>query len=243
MFGIRKALAIDDRINWKRRCNGLAYECRDLRLKKFYKAFTVTPDTPLNRVAFLALDLETSGLDSERDQILSIGFITLSWNRIFCDKARHRIIRPDENPKNTQTTIHGITHSRLEGAPGFEETLSPILNAMAGKVMIAHYGRIEREFLNRTTLKLIHEPLIFPMIDTMELESRKHPVFRPNIIQRWMGKKKSPSLRLSHSRERYGLPRYRPHHALTDALATAELFLAQVADQFFPETPVGKLWR
>jgi DNA polymerase-3 subunit epsilon len=66
-------------------------------------------------------------------------------------------------------------------------------------------------------------------------------VFRPNLIQRWMGEKNSPSLRLTHARERYNLPCYRPHHALTDALAAAELFLAQVQDQFTPDTPVSDL--
>jgi DNA polymerase-3 subunit epsilon len=35
---------------------------------------------------------------------------------------------------------------------------------------------------------------------------------------------------------------YHPHHALTDALATAELFLAQMQDRYSPETPVSALW-
>ena len=75
----------------------------------------------------------------------------------------------------------------------------------------------------------------------MELESRKHPMVRPNVFQRWMGEKTSPSLRLAHARQRYNLPPYHPHHALTDALAAAELFLAQMADQFTPDTPVSDL--
>jgi DNA polymerase-3 subunit epsilon len=37
--------------------------------------------------------------------------------------------------------------------------------------------------------------------------------------------------RLGPCRERYGLPDYQGHDALTDALATAELLLAQVAYQ------------
>ncbi|HCV01678.1 MAG TPA: 3'-5' exonuclease, partial [Pseudoalteromonas sp.] len=34
-------------------------------------------------------------------------------------------------------------------------------------------------------------------------------------------------LTLSECRKRYNLPHYSSHHALTDAMATAELFLAQ----------------
>ena len=35
--------------------------------------------------------------------------------------------------------------------------------------------------------------------------------------------------RLDDCRERYGLPRYGAHNALTDAIATAELWLAQMS--------------
>ena len=38
------------------------------------------------------------------------------------------------------------------------------------------------------------------------------------------------SLRLWTARERYGLPSYRAHECLIDAIACAELYLAQVAE-------------
>ncbi|MEH0018294.1 MAG: 3'-5' exonuclease [Desulfobacter sp.] len=230
-------------LDWSARCDRLAFESRDHRLKDFYRAFRLQPHTLVRQAGFLALDLETTGLDPEHDDIVSIGFIALTHDRIFCNTARNWIIRPDRKPENPQSTIHGITHDHLETSPGFGDSLAHVLRAMAGRIMIAHHSRIEREFLAKATMDLIGEALEFPVIDTMELESRKHPVFRPNAIQRWLGDKNSPSLRLCHSRERYGLPRYRPHHALTDALATAELFMAQVADRFSPDTPVCDLWQ
>ena len=51
------------------------------------------------------------------------------------------------------------------------------------------------------------------------------------------------SIRLADTRRRYNLPRYRPHHALTDALASAELLQAQVAHRFSPTTPLRDLWK
>ena len=38
------------------------------------------------------------------------------------------------------------------------------------------------------------------------------------------------SLRLNAARSQYGLPRYGAHNSLTDALACAELYLAEVAE-------------
>jgi len=50
------------------------------------------------------------------------------------------------------------------------------------------------------------------------------------------------SIRLDDSRQRYGLPTYSAHHAKVDAMATAELFLAQVARHYSPTTAIGQLW-
>ncbi|NLW04889.1 MAG: 3'-5' exonuclease, partial [Pseudomonadaceae bacterium] len=48
---------------------------------------------------------------------------------------------------------------------------------------------------------------------------------------------------LAACRERYGLPNYHPHDALTDALATAELLQAQIAHHYSPDTPLKKVWK
>ncbi len=51
------------------------------------------------------------------------------------------------------------------------------------------------------------------------------------------------SIRLHESRQRYNLPAYTGHHALSDALATAELFQAQIARHYSWQAPVGSFWR
>ena len=50
------------------------------------------------------------------------------------------------------------------------------------------------------------------------------------------------SIRLNASRERYGLPVYQGHHALVDALATAELLQAQISHHYTPETQLKDIW-
>ena len=58
--------------------------------------------------------------------------------------------------------------------------------------------------------------------DTLELHRR--------LIVRWGEAPMRLALRLWTARERYGLPIYRAHEALIDAVSCAELFLAQVAE-------------
>jgi DNA polymerase-3 subunit epsilon len=100
---------------------------------------------------------------------------------------------------------------------------------------------MEREFLNEVLIKRLGEGVYFPVVDTMDLEAR---VFRAGFsarFSRFIGRKQV-SIRLSDSRTRYGLPFYKQHEALTDAIATAELLQAQIAHRYTPDTPISDLW-
>ncbi len=112
---------------------------------------------------------------------------------------------------------------------------------MAGQVIVVHHKGIERNFLDTALKRRIGEGIEFPVIDTLELEARLHRRKPPGFIDRLLGREKV-SIRLAESRARYHLPHYRPHDALTDALASAELLQAQVATRFSKSSPVADLW-
>ncbi|MGR5470369.1 3'-5' exonuclease, partial [Vibrio astriarenae] len=106
-----------------------------------------------------------------------------------------------------------------------------VLDALAGKVVVVHYKNIERQFFNNALLNIIGEGIQFPVVDTLDIE---YAIQRRECAG-WLNKlkgKKPGSVRLGHARERYNLPAYQPHHALTDALATAELLQAQLQHHF-----------
>lgn len=240
--GSATACAIQEQDDWNHRFSTLAAGLRDPRLRAYYRQLPVPADTPIQHAPLLALDLETSGLDDGLDAILSIGFIPFDYQRIQCAGARNWIVRPQRTPEEIAVQIHGITHAELKTAPGFGAYFDALLQAMAGRIIVAHCAAIERRFLSAATMMLTGEPLHFPVIDTMALEEKKHPQPRPGLFRRWFGKDNNPSLRLDATRLRYHLPSYRPHHALTDALATAELLQAQLQDRYTPSTPVAQLW-
>lgn len=220
----------------------LAQSARDPRLARFYQAGTVSADTPLEQAPLLALDVETTGLDSRRDSIVSLGLVPFDLRRIRCREARYWVVKPACELSGQSVTFHHITHSDIQSAPRLDTVLEQLLTAMAGKIMVVHYRPIERGFLDQAMRHLLGEGLQFPVIDTMQLEARLHPRKRqPGWLRQLLGKP-SVSIRLADSRLRYGLPPYQAHHALTDALATAELLQAQTASHYPPSTAVGDLW-
>ncbi|OZG70181.1 DNA polymerase III subunit epsilon [Hahella sp. CCB-MM4] len=228
--------------DWAARFKKLAAQAKDPRLQSFYNAGTVDGDTPISKVPLVAMDFETTGLDPESNGIVSIGLVPMDLNRIRCSGAQHWILKPREELSSESIVIHGITHSEVARAPDIIRILDELLKALAGKVVVVHHRGIERPFLNAELLNRIGEGCEFPVIDTMELEARVYRSKPRGIVDRLLGRHPT-SIRLADSRARYNLPFYSPHHALTDALASAELLQAQIADRYSPDTPIKELWK
>jgi DNA polymerase-3 subunit epsilon len=120
--------------------------------------------------------------------------------------------------------------------------MEEVLAELSGKIMVVHYRHIEREFLDKALKLRIGEGIEFPVVDTMEIESLIQKRTTNGLWNKLRGRKPE-SVRLGQSRTRYGLPAYTPHHALTDAVATAELFQAQIAYHYNPLLTIRTLWR
>ncbi len=225
---------------WPRYYTGRTQDSQDKRLQRFYQAGCVDPQTSLRDTDFVAMDFETTGLNPDTDAIVSIGLVPFSLARIHCRNARHYVVKPRRDLATESIVIHGITHSDIEQAPDLGEILDQLLPEIAHKIVVVHYRHIERNFFDGAVMQRLKEHILFPVIDTMSLEERVCKN-QQSFMERLM-KRPIASLRLPDIRERYGLPRYHLHHAMTDALATAELLQAQVAHHFDEKQSIQDLW-
>lgn len=226
--------------DWRQRFAGLAAESRVVPIRDFYACGVPPGDTSLSETPFVALDLETTGLDPKRHGIVSIGMVPFSLGRIRPGAGYYRVIRPRREIDEHSITIHRITHEEVDDAPDLEDIVDEFLEALSERVAVVHYHAIERRFLYQAFLRRFGEGVLFPLIDTLQIEKRVSQQRTINPLT-WFGRRRV-SLRLADARRRYGLPEYSPHHALTDALATAELFQAQVAYHGSPEDQVSGWW-
>jgi len=211
-------------------------------LQGFYQNPLPDKKTPIGEIEFVAMDFETTGLDSSKDEIITIGIVPFTLNRIYLNRAKHWTVRPRQKLDEHSVVIHGITHNDIMDAPDLTDIIEEVLNDLSGKIMVVHYRTIEREFLDRALRRRIGEGIEFPVLDTMEIES----VIQKRAVSGfwdWLKRKKTESVRLGQSRLRYGLPAYTPHHALTDAIATAELLQAQIAHHFDSKASIDSFWQ
>jgi DNA polymerase-3 subunit epsilon len=218
-----------------------AQACKTPALKRFYAAGVSAEECPIGEVPLVALDFETTGMDPREHAIVSIGMVPFDLQVIRPAAGRYWVVKPPRPLTEESIAFHRITHSEVEHAPPIAAIFDELLSELAGRLVVVHYRNIERPFLDAAVLANRGEHCLFPLVDTMALEARweRHGPLRG--IKRLFGMRPS-SIRLADSRTRYGLPHYSSHHAKVDAMATAELFQAQMARHFRPDTPVSDLW-
>ncbi len=185
-------------------------------------------DTPLEDLRLLAVDLETTGLDPRTDRVLSAGWVPVDGGRIVLGGGRGLVVLDERGPGSEEgvgqsATVHGITDDVLATGMPLVDAVEALLAALAGRVLLAHFASIETGFLAAACERLWEAAPASVVVDTLELERR-------SVGGRWRHEPEPGSLRLWTARERRGLPVYRAHEALSDALACAELYLAQRAE-------------
>ncbi|WP_394133281.1 exonuclease domain-containing protein [Shewanella maritima] len=189
-------------------------------IKEYHHQVSQQCRNTFEKAQLVAIDLEMTGLDPETDQIISIGLIPIENGQIPLNKAAHKMVRITGSVGQS-AAIHGIVDNHLDAAMSLQQALDWFLQQTLGKVIIAHHAPLDLQFL-KAKLKLVYgESPSFCYIDTMQLEKtrwlRQHEVLKEGC------------LRLGTARQRYHLPVYSAHSALIDALACAELLLAQLS--------------
>lgn len=175
---------------------------------------------PFAQQRFVVLDLETTALDPARGEIVSIGWVVIEQGRIQLSQARHFHLAPQQGVGQS-AVFHQLTDTDLAQAHGFAQVMPGLIAALANSSLVLHNAALDLGFLNRYLRQHGGAPLLVPVQDTLQLEYRR--------LNRREAALHSGDLRLSTCRHRYGLPALAAHDALTDALATAELFLAMQA--------------
>jgi len=180
-----------------------------------YASTMVRLDQPWRSASYCAVDLETTGLDLRRDVIISFGSVAIDGGRVIAGSSIYRLVRGPAHVSPEAIAVHSLRSADLVDAPPWEESVDLLLDALTDRVLVAHAAWVERAFLRRAfRARQVHPPRI--IVDTAALARAAGLAAA--------GASAEPSLELL-ARD-LGLPAHEPHHALGDALTTAEAFLA-----------------
>jgi DNA polymerase-3 subunit epsilon len=191
----------------------------------FRRAATPAAGSPWRQADWCAVDLELTGLDPRRDEIIAIGAVPIHDGRLILGRAYYSLVRPGRAPSRAAVVVHKLRSDDLADAPPLPEAIDGLLGVLAGTVPVFHAAWVEEAFLGRA---LRHRGVRLPAAADTEVLGR-----------RWVsGREASPHLGLARLSALLGLPAETPHHALGDALTTAKAFiaLASLFDAVEPQT-------
>ena len=171
--------------------------------------------TPWRNLEYVVVDLETTGLDLRRDAIASYGAVVVRDGRIVVAENVYGLVCPTREMTAEAIAVHTLRRADLADAPPLSHAVTILEALLRDRILVAHAAWIEKAFLTRAFAE--HDvTLSSPIIDTAALARAD------GLVPRAM--RGEPDLEWLAGE--LGLPAVTPHHALGDAITTAQTFLA-----------------
>jgi DNA polymerase-3 subunit epsilon len=164
----------------------------------------------------VALDFETTGLDLRRDSVVSFGAAPVDGGRVVLGSSVYLEVAPTSPLSHESITIHHLRPIDLDGAEGLDDARAALAAALDGRYLLVWVAEIETHFLAR----LFHTRRARWTRRAVDV-ARLHLAF--DRLSRDAVRPRLPSL--SEAAARHGVPVEDAHHALDDAVMTAELFI------------------
>lgn len=113
---------------------------RYLGQPKSLERLRVPKHTPLERLPMVAIDCETTGLDSRRDRIVSIAAVKIAAGlSVIEPPILDTLIDPRMPIPARAIAVHGIDDAQVANAPTIAEAYDEIQTALAGCVVVGHH--------------------------------------------------------------------------------------------------------
>lgn len=157
---------------------------------------------------YVAIDLETTGLDPTYDDIIEFGAVKVS-NGIIIDKFQS-LINPGYEISPFIATLTGISNEMLASAPSLVPTFSKFIEFLGNYTIVGHNVNFDINFIYDACVNNLGVAFSNNFIDTMRLSRRIFPEEKHH--------------RLSDVSKRFSIGENVEHRALSDAIKVHECY-------------------
>jgi len=168
-------------------------------------------DAPLDDVALVVVDVETTGQRISETGITEIGAVKLRGSRVV--ERFDRLVNPGRPIPSYVAQLTGISDAMVAGAPPIDRVLPDFEEFARGGVLVAHNAAFDAALLDHHARRILGRPLGLPSVCTLKLARRRMPELE--------------RASLDALREHFGIDAGNGsrHRALADAEITAEVLL------------------
>lgn len=170
-------------------------------------------DRPLRQQRWVVLDLETSGLNLNRDQVLSIGAVVIEDGAIDLGRQFERTILQVDHKVSPAVLLHGLAPSAIAAGSEPIEAFLDFMEFVGDSPILGFHAPFDQHMLARALKDNLDCRLQHPFFDVAEIA----PMLFQHVNPLQAG--------LDDWTRFFGLHAEERHNASADALVTAELAL------------------
>ncbi|MBE5741353.1 MAG: hypothetical protein E7351_02375 [Clostridiales bacterium] len=157
---------------------------------------------------YVVFDLETTGLEANKDEIIEIGACKIENGRI--SETFSTFVKPSRHIPKEITELTGIDDSMVENAPTINYVMPDFYKFCYGSTLVAHNIAFDISFVHNISKKLSYS-FDHQTKDTMAMAKEKLPGLK--------------NYKLGTIVERLNVVLDNAHRAINDATATAKVFI------------------
>lgn len=177
------------------------------------RPFTALGDNTLRQQRWVVVDLETSGLNMNRDQVLSIGAVVIEDGAIDLSQQFEQTLLRVDHKLSPAVLLHGLGPSAIAAGNEPVEALLDFMEFVGDSPLLAFHAPFDQHMLARALKDSLGYRLQHSFLDVAEIAPMLFPQasFRQAGLDEWTAF--------------FDLQAEERHHASADALVTAELAL------------------
>ncbi|EGQ7897174.1 3'-5' exonuclease [Vibrio parahaemolyticus] len=169
-----------------------------------------------HKTEFVSLDCETTSLDPNRAELVTIAATKIIDNRILTSQPFEVRLRAPQSLDSESVKIHKIRHQDLADGISEKEALLKLLAFIGNRPLVGYHIRYDKKILDLACQRQLGFPLPNPLIEVSQIYHDKLERHLPNAYF---------DLSLDAICKHLELPIQDKHDALQDAISAALVFV------------------
>lgn len=169
---------------------------------------------------WVSVDCETTGLNPNRDDIISIGAVRIVGNRVMTSERFELLVRPSKAISADAVKVHQLRERDVAQGVDIDEAMHRLLRFIGPRPLVGYYLEFDVALINRAIFPLLGVRLPQPKVEISALyydwKQRTLPPYQHGA---------SIDLRLATLMADLALPTRHAHDAVNDAIMAALAFV------------------
>ncbi|MCF8156555.1 MAG: 3'-5' exonuclease [Rhodoferax sp.] len=171
---------------------------------------------------WVALDCETTGLNTKTDDIISIGAVRIRGNRVMTSERLELLVRPDKKKFSAESVrVHRLREQDVAQGVNIDDAMMQLMRFIGSRPLVGYYLEFDVAMINRMLFPILGMGLPQDKIEVSGLYyDHKYRQLPSHARQN-----QTIDLRFDSLMRDLNLPLWPAHDALNDAVMAALAFV------------------